>query len=126
MTRFLCICARQLFASQACASDSFTSESSHLIFGTFLGAVSTWAANFVWPEYRVLIGFAFAASAGFVEEATAKSGFSMLDAIWNMVGAAIGSGLTDQLLLAPVVKREAGNSYVGVLIQRRFWPSEFC
>lgn len=120
MIRVLCICASLLFASQACATDSFSSESSHVIFGTFLGGVSTWAANFVWPEHRVLIGFGFAAGVGFVEEATAKNGFSMLDASMNMLGAAIGSGLTDRFLLAPVVKREAGHSYVGVLIQRRF------
>ena len=44
-----------------------------------------------------------------------------VDAGFNMLGAAIGSYVTDRFLLAPVVRTEAnGEKFIGVVVQAAF------
>ena len=108
-------------AGQASANDNIKSEMSHAIFGGVVAGTVTWGANYRWPEHRALVGFGAAASLGVLTEATSKNGFSALDAGSNALGAAIGALATDEYLLAPVIKREAGHrSYIGVTVVKTF------
>ena len=108
-------------AGQASANDNIKSEMGHAIFGGVVAGTVTWGANYRWPEHRALVGFGAAASLGVLTEVTSKNGFSALDAGSNALGAAIGTLITDEYLLAPVIKREAGHaSYIGVAFLKTF------
>ncbi|MEO8187554.1 MAG: hypothetical protein ABI580_09360 [Burkholderiaceae bacterium] len=109
------------FAGGASANDNIKSEMSHAIFGGVVAGAVTWGASYRWPEHRALVGFGAAASLGVLTEAASKNGFSALDAGSNALGAAIGALVTDEYLLAPVIKREAGHtSYIGVTFVKTF------
>ena len=109
------------FAGQASANDNIKSELSHAIFGGVVAGAVTWGADNRSPEHRALIGFGASATLGVLTEAASKNGFSALDAGSNALGAAIGAMVTDQYLLAPVIKREAGHtSYIGVTFVKTF------
>ena len=106
---------------QASANDNIKSEMSHAIFGGVVAGAATWGASDRWPEHRALVGFAASASLGVFTEATSRNGFSALDAGSNALGAAIGALVTDEYLLAPVIRREAGHvSYIGVTFVKTF------
>ena len=93
----------------------------HAAFGGVLAGGFTWGANYWWPEYRALVGFGASATLGVLGEAASKNGFSALDAGSHALGAAIGAFITDEYLLAPVIKREAGHtSYIGVTFVKTF------
>jgi hypothetical protein len=109
------------FAGQASANDNIKSEMGHAIFGGVVAGAVTWGVSDRWPEHRALVGFAASASLGVLTEATSRNGFSALDAGSNALGAAIGALVTDEYLLAPVIKREAGHtSYIGVTFVKTF------
>jgi hypothetical protein len=119
--RTLVLCIAACFVSQASATDNWKSETSHAIFGASLGGAFTWGANYRWPEHRALIGFGASAAVGLIGESAGTSGFSALDAGAHVLGAAIGAALTDEFLLAPVIKRDVPHSsYIGVILVRSF------
>jgi hypothetical protein len=110
-----------LASSSTAACVCFYSEASHALFGAFMGGSLTWVADEVgWREHRALIGFGVTTAGGLLEEAASKSGFSIADAGFNMLGAAVGAYVTDRYLLAPVVQRQAdGHRFVGVILTGR-------
>ncbi len=109
------------FAGQASANDHINSEAGHAVFGGVVAGAVTWGVSDRWPEHRALVGFAASATLGLLGEAASKNGFSALDAGSHALGAAIGALVTDQYLLAPVIKREAGHtSYIGVTFVKTF------
>jgi hypothetical protein len=119
--RALILCIGACFATQASATDNIKSETSHAVFGALVAGAFTWGASYKWPEHRALVGFGASASFGVLTEAVAKNGFSALDAGAHALGAAIGAVVTDEYLLAPVIKREGGHtSYVGVMLVKTF------
>lgn len=134
MNKVIVICIWFFFASQAFASDSVSeclsrkgcieSELSHVASGAVISGGVTAIANWYWPEHRALIGFTVGASAGFIGEAVqdlAGNGkFSLMDAVSTVIGAAIGTLITDRFILMPVVKQQSGNSYIGVVTQFSF------
>ncbi len=111
----------QCFAGAASASDGFYSETSHTLFGAVAGGAFTWGANYVVPEHRALVGFAASAAVGVLAELNDKK-FSVLDAGAHALGAAFGAAITDEFLLAPVIKRDVGHnsSYIGVILVKQF------
>jgi uncharacterized protein YfiM (DUF2279 family) len=123
---------KTMFAAAACitfsagahAADSVNSELSHALAGALMAGASTAVADRYCPEHRALIGFTVSASLGVLGEAyqSATGGkFSLLDAASNAAGAAIGSIVTDKLILVPVTRRgEHGGAYYGVVSQIRF------
>lgn len=109
-----------LLSGSAAATNNVYSETSHTLFGVAVGSACTWGADVVWPEHRALLGFGLAASLGLIEQSTSKGGFSAVDAGANALGGAIGAFLTDRFLLAPVVRRDAAHSYLGLVMAKRF------
>jgi hypothetical protein len=111
-----------LASSSAAGCVCFYSETSHALFGATMGGSLTWVADEIgWREHRALVGFGVTTAGGFLEEAISKSGFSIADAGFNMLGAAVGAYVTDRYLLTPVVQEQAdGHRFVGVLVRGRF------
>ena len=121
LLRALILCIGPCLVGQASASDGIYSETSHALFGAFAGGALTWGANYRWPEHRALVGFGAAAGLGVLAEAASRNRFSALDAGAHALGAAIGATITDEFLLAPVIKREVGHApYIGVTLVKTF------
>ena len=105
-----------LIASPQCsASDSFTSEMSHVISGAAIAGYIT--HRYSESEYRSWIGFGVSTAIIVVEQnyEISKSGnrsSQQLDMVAHAIGSAIGAWYTDKYLLVPMVKR----NYVGLTI----------
>lgn len=114
----------QLLSTHAGASDCLTSELSHAAGGMVISGVTTAVADKFWPEHRALIGFTVGAAAGVIGEGTqdllGNGKFSLLDAVSNGLGAAIGTLITDKFILMPVVRQQSGNSFIGVVAHVTF------
>ncbi len=106
----LTLCAGSLWMTPAFASDSFTSQFSHLASGAVLaGYISHRYAE---SENRAWIGFGFSTAFIVVEHnyEIAKSGrraSQQADMMAHAFGSAIGAWYTDKYLLVPIVKRNA-------------------
>jgi len=102
----------------ALASDSFASEASHAAGGAAIAGTLTYFADHYRPQYRGWIGFSASVAMGIALEgldAANGNGFSGLDALSHALGAAAGAFVTDQYILAPVVKPEGKQgAYLGV------------
>jgi VanZ family protein len=108
----------------ASTNDSLGSEMSHLAGGMLMGGVATTVADYYAPEHRTFFGFAAGAAIGVIGEVIDSTDpdnrFSVLDALANGVGAALGAVATDRWILVPVVSRSEGTAYTGVSVYYRF------
>ena len=100
---------------QCSASDSFTSEMSHVIGGGLMAGYIT--HRYSESEYRSWIGFGVSTAIIVVQQnyEISKSGnrsSQQLDMVAHAIGSAIGAWYTDKNLLVPMVKR----NYVGLTI----------
>ena len=109
-----------LMALGAEANDSVNSELSHVIGGAAMGAGFTAIADhYGYRENRAWIGFGISTGIGIVGEFfPGNSGFSLLDASANALGAAIGAYGTSEWILTPVISPDAG--YVGLSFHYNF------
>ena len=105
-----------LIASPQCsASDSFTSEMSHVIGGGLMaGYISH---RYSESEYRSWIGFGVSTAIVIAEQnyeisKVGKRPSQQLDMVAHALGSAIGAWYTDKYLLVPIVKR----NYVGLTV----------
>ena len=103
-----------LLASPQCsASDSFTSEMSHVVGGGVMAGYIT--HRYSDSEYRSWIGFGVSTAIIVVEQnyeisKSGKRSSQQLDMVAHALGSAIGAWYTDKYLLVPIVKR----NYVGL------------
>ena len=100
---------------QCSASDSFTSEMSHVISGAAIAGYIT--HRYSESEYRSWIGFGVSTAIIVVEQnyEISKSGnrsSQQLDMVAHALGSAIGAWYTDKYLLVPLVKR----NYIGLTV----------
>ena len=103
-------------SSQCSASDSFTSEMSHVISGAAIAGYIT--HRYSDSEYRSWIGFGVSTAIIVVEQnyeisKSGKRSSQQLDMVAHALGSAIGAWYTDKYLLIPIVKR----NYLGLTIQ---------
>jgi len=94
---------------QCSASDSFTSEMSHVISGAAIAGYIT--HRYSESEYRSWIGFGVSTAIVIAEQnyEIAKSGkrsSQQLDMVAHAFGSAMGAWYTDKYLLVPIVKRD--------------------
>lgn len=106
-----------LLATPQCnASDSFTSEMSHVVGGGVMAGYIT--HRYSDSEYRSWIGFGVSTAIIVVEQnyeisKSGKRSSQQLDMVAHALGSAIGAWYTDKYLLMPIVKR----NYLGLTIQ---------
>lgn len=106
-----------LISSPKCsASDSFTSEMSHVIGGGLMAGYIT--HRYSESEYRSWIGFGLSTAIIVVEQnyEISKSGnrsSQQLDMVAHALGSAICAWYTDKYLLIPIIKR----NYLGLTVQ---------
>jgi hypothetical protein len=106
----LTLFAGGLYITPAFASDSFTSQFSHVASGAVLaGYISHRYAE---SENRAWIGFGISTALIVVEQSyeISKNGNrsgNQLDMVSHAIGSAIGAWYTDKYLLVPVVKRNS-------------------
>ena len=105
-----------LTASPQCsASDSLTSEMSHVIGGGLMAGYIT--HRYSESEYRSWIGFGVSTAIIVVEQnyeisKSGKRSSQQLDMVAHALGSAIGAWYTDKYLLVPLVKR----NYIGLTV----------
>ena len=103
------IFACALIASPQCsASDSFTSEMSHVISGAAIAGYIT--HRYSESEYRSWIGFGVSTAIVIAEQnyEISKAGnrsSQQLDMVAHALGSALGAWYTDKYLLVPLIKR---------------------
>jgi hypothetical protein len=106
-----------LIASPQCsASDSFTSEMSHVISGAAIAGYIT--HRYSESEYRSWIGFGVSTAIVIAEQnyeisKVGNRSSQQLDMVAHAIGSAIGAWYTNKYLLTPIVKR----NYLGITIQ---------
>ena len=106
-----------LFGSPKCnASDSFSSEMSHVISGAALAGYIT--HRYSDSEYRSWIGFGVSTVIVIAEQnyeisKVGKRSSQQLDMVAHAIGSALGAWYTDKYLLFPIVKR----NYLGLTLQ---------
>ena len=101
---------------QCSASDSFTSEMSHVISGAAIAGYIT--HRYSDSEYRSWIGFGVSTAIVIAEQnyeisKVGKRSSQQLDMVAHAIGSAVGAWYTDKYLLTPIVKR----NYLGLTIQ---------
>jgi hypothetical protein len=105
-----------LLTSPKCnASDSFTSEMSHVIGGAALAGYIT--HRYSDSEYRCWIGFGVSTAIVIAEQnyeisKAGKRSSQQLDMVAHAIGSALGAWYTDKYLLIPIVKR----NYLGLTV----------
>ena len=110
---FSCI----LITSPQCsASDSFTSEMSHVISGAAIAGYIT--HRYSESEYRSWIGFGVSTAIVIAEQnyeisKVGNRSSQQLDMVAHALGSALGAWYTDKYLLVPLIKK----SYVGLTVQ---------
>ena len=106
-----------LFGSPKCnASDSFSSEMSHVISGAALAGYIT--HRYSDSEYRSWIGFGVSTAIVISEQnyeisKLGKRSSQQLDMVAHALGSALGAWYSDKYLLFPIVKR----NYLGLTLQ---------
>ena len=109
---FSCI----LITSPQCsASDSFTSEMSHVISGAAIAGYIT--HRYSESEYRSWIGFGVSTAIVIAEQnyeisKVGNRSSQQLDMAAHALGSALGAWYTDKYLLVPLIKK----SYVGLTV----------
>jgi hypothetical protein len=109
---FSCI----LITSPQCsASDSFTSEMSHVISGAAIAGYIT--HRYSESEYRSWIGFGVSTAIVIAEQnyeisKVGNRSSQQLDMVAHALGSALGAWYTDKYLLVPLIKK----SYVGLTV----------
>lgn len=112
----------------AFAYDGFTSEISHAFAGAGTAMVVSVIAERQGAESPRWIGFGSSVALSLVAEGAQVAGggagvgrSSALDFASNLVGAAVGTWLSDRYLLTPVVARDAqGRRVVGAALRLSF------
>lgn len=105
-----------LIASPQCsASDSFTSEMSHVISGAAIAGYIT--HRYSESEYRSWIGFGVSTAIVIAEQnyeisKVGNRSSQQLDMVAHALGSALGAWYTDKYLLVPLIKK----NYVGLTI----------
>jgi hypothetical protein len=105
-----------LFGSPKCnASDSFSSEMSHVISGAALAGYIT--HRYSDSEYRSWIGFGVSTVIVIAEQnyeisKVGKRPSQQMDMAAHAIGSALGAWYTDKYLLVPLVKR----NYIGLTV----------
>jgi len=103
-----------LIESPLCtASDSFSSEMSHVISGAALAGYIT--HRYSDAEYRYWIGFGVSTAIVIAEQnyqisKVGKRPSQQMDMAAHAIGSALGACYTDKYLLVPLVKR----NYIGI------------
>ena len=103
-----------LISSPPCnASDSFTSEMSHVISGAAIAGYIT--HRYSDSEYRSWIGFGVSTAVVIAEQnyeisKVGKRPSQQMDMAAHAIGSALGAWYTDKYLLVPLVKR----NYIGL------------
>ena len=100
---------------QCSASDSFTSEMSHVISGAAIAGYIT--HRYSESEYRSWIGFGVSTAIVIAEQnyeisKVGKRPSQQMDMAAHAIGSALGAWYTDKYLLVPLVKR----NYIGLNI----------
>lgn len=115
--------------SSVSANDSFNSEMSHFVGGAVMAGGITVVVDRYYPEYKAdrgMIGFGISSVAMIVESAVefairGDARGQTLDAVSHIAGSALGSFVTDQYILSPVVNNStAEGKYVGLALQHSF------
>ena len=105
-----------LIASPQCsASDSFTSEMSHVISGAAIAGYIT--HRYSESEYRSWIGFGVSTAIVIAEQnyeisKVGNRSSQQLDMVAHALGSALGAWYTDKYLLVPLIKK----NYVGLTV----------
>jgi hypothetical protein len=130
MKKILFICIIFLLPLQAFAKGDIINvpgESAHAAGGAVIAGVATAVSNKYWPEHRALIGFSFSTACVIIGEGIdrvkngEKYSLCLQDVAFHMLGAAIGSLITDKFILMPVIQRDhAGSNYYGLAVQISF------
>ena len=102
-------------SAQCSASDSFTSEMSHVISGAAIAGYIT--HRYSESEYRSWIGFGVSTAIVIAEQnyEISKAGnrsSQQLDMVAHALGSALGAWYTDKYLLVPLIKR----NFVGLTV----------
>lgn len=111
------------------ANDSLNSEMSHVIGGAVMAGGITAVVDSYYPEYKAdrgMIGFGISSAAIVVEQSiefafNGNAKGQLLDIASHIAGSAFGAFVTDQYILAPVMKNSQGEGkYVGLTLQHSF------
>ena len=100
---------------QCSASDSFTSEMSHVISGAAIAGYIT--HRYSESEYRSWIGFGVSTAIVIAEQnyeisKVGNRSSQQLDMVAHAIGSALGAWYIDKYLLVPLIKK----SYVGLTV----------
>ncbi|ADN08200.1 hypothetical protein [Sulfurimonas autotrophica] len=123
---FICgvIMSMQLHATD----DTLSSEGSHFLGGTALGAGATAVVN-QFDEYkqnRKIIGFGISAVYGVVDQTIqyiedGNAGGQLLDLGAHLLGSALGAWVADEYILSPIVQEsETEGKYLGLAMNYSF------
>lgn len=125
----------KMFIISACsvltlnASNSVGSEASHFAGGAVMAGGITAIVDNYYPEYqsdRGMIGFGISSIAIIAEQSVeyainGNASGQLLDAAAHIVGSALGSFITDEYILAPVVKDSPKDgTFVGLNVHHSF------
>jgi glycerol uptake facilitator-like aquaporin len=116
------LAASMLITSNAYATDSVESEAAHFVFGAVLAGGITAVVDNYFPEHREnrgWIGFGISSVGAVLESAyeyniNGHGRNQAIDALSHIAGSALGAYVTDEYILAPVIKNSASEGrYVG-------------
>lgn len=124
MNKFKLIIIGLFISSSLIANDSVGSEASHFIGGAVMAGGITAIVDKYYPEYkndRFLIGFGISSTAIIAEQGVeyalrGNAKGQLLDAGSHILGSALGSYLTDEFILTPIVDHEQ----IGVKVNYTF------
>ena len=111
------------------ASNSVGSEASHFAGGAVMAGGITAIVDNYYPEYksdRAMLGFGISSVAIIAEQSVeyainGNARGQLLDAASHIAGSALGAFITDEYILAPVVKDSAKDgTFVGLNVYHNF------
>ncbi|MCJ7765695.1 MAG: hypothetical protein MUP09_07120 [Thiovulaceae bacterium] len=129
MKRAAMLVASMLLMTKLYANNGFGSEFSHFVGGAATAGGITAVVDHYYPQYqedRGMIGFGISSVAIVLEQSVEYALYGdargqLLDAVSHVAGAAVGSWVTDQYILSPVIHYSSTEGkYVGVALQHSF------